>query len=212
MSDCERVPEGVIELHDETDGVADKHNVALLEGDTKELAERHSVALPDSDAIVADAEGVSRLGAQNGPILNVARCVPSIDSSGEGDASGDGEPVPDACTVATERVTVSVIDVVGVGVPQPETVRDTDEHVDGVSDTVDERHSVVLPDSDAIVADAVGVDPAGAQNGPMLYVARCVPSIEASGDTEAMDGDADSDASPVATVCVTESVCVKVAD
>ena len=69
MSDCERVPEGVIELHDETDGVADKHNVALLEGDTKELAERHSVALPDSDAIVADAEGVSRLGAQNGPML-----------------------------------------------------------------------------------------------------------------------------------------------
>ena len=126
-----------------------------------------------------------------------------------------------AIVCVTDCVTVTVCEIeVSPVATVPETVtdglREGDIDVVGVEQNVLEedpdKHSVAVPDSDAIVADAVGVDPAGAQNGPMLYVARCVPSIEASGDTEAMDGDADSDASPVATVCVTESVCVKVAD
>ena len=67
------------------EGVEDKQSVALPDSDDTGVADKHSVALPDSDAIVADAVGVDPAGAQNGPMLNVARCVPSIDSKGEGD-------------------------------------------------------------------------------------------------------------------------------
>ena len=37
--------------------------------------------------------------------------------------------------------------------------------------------------------DGDSVDPAGAQNGPMLNVARCVPARDSRGDADAMDGD-----------------------
>jgi len=57
---------------------------------------------------------------------------------------------------------------------------------------------------DAIVADAVGVDTSGAQNGPMLNVARCVPLIEKSGDNDAMEAEPVTVARPVATVRVTD--------
>ena len=76
------------------------------------MADRHSVALPDSDAIVADAEGVDPAGAQNGPMLNVARCVPSTELSGEPVATTDGEPVADARPVAIVCVTVGDTDCV----------------------------------------------------------------------------------------------------
>ena len=44
-----------------------------------------------------------------------------------------------------------------------------------------------------------GVDPAGAQNGPILNVARCVPSMDSRGDADAMDGDGEVEGKPVAT-------------
>jgi hypothetical protein len=100
----------------------------------------------------------------------------------------------DAKPVAIVAVTDTVIDCVRV------TDGDTDKVTDGVPD----RHSVELPDSDAIVADALGVSLLGAQNGPMLNVARCVPSIEFSGDADAMDADPERDARTVATVAETE--------
>lgn len=59
------------------------------------------------------------------------------------------------------------------------------------------RHSVAEPESDAIVADTVGVDPAGAL---ILDVGRCVPGIDANGVADTIDGDPDGDARPVATV------------
>ena len=93
-------------------------------------ADRHSVAVPDSDAIVADAEGVSRLGAQNGPILNVARCVPSIDSSGDAVAANEGDPDTDTSPVTIVGVTDTVTDTVSetsavaiVGVTETVVVR-----------------------------------------------------------------------------------------
>lgn len=47
-------------------------------------------------------------------------------------------------------------------------------------------------DCDGIVADAVGVDPAGAQGGPMLKDERCVPSMDERGDADFTDGDGEA--------------------
>ena len=59
-------------------------------------ADRHSVAEPERDAIVGDAVGVDK----SGPMLNVARCVPSIDSMGDADTTEDDVPVADGKPVA----------------------------------------------------------------------------------------------------------------
>ena len=41
--------------------------------------DRHRDTVFVSDAMDGDGDGVPRLGAQNGPMLNVARCVPSME-------------------------------------------------------------------------------------------------------------------------------------
>ena len=202
VTDCvtDTVRETVCVTDTVSEDVADGHGVTPPDTVSDVVADRHSVALPDSDAkIVADAVGVDPAGAQNGPMLNVARCVPSMELTGVTDAM-EGEPVLDAMPVATVRVTdtvcVSVTDCVGDCVADRHSVALPDSDDCGV----DDRHSVALPDSDAIVADAVGVDPAGAQNGPMLNVARWVPSTDASGEADATVADPVTDASPVAIV------------
>ena len=55
-----------------------------------------------------------------------------------------------------------------------------------------------MPVSVAIVGVADGVDPAGAQNGPMLNVARCVPAIDSMGVADAMEREPVGDGRPVA--------------
>lgn len=50
-----------------------------------------------------------------------------------------------------------------------------------------------------IVAEGDGVDPAGAQNGPILDVGRCVPAMEVSGDADAADAEPVGDARAVIT-------------
>ena len=43
----------------------------------------------------------------------------------------------------------------------------------------------------AMDGDDESVDPAGAQKGPMLKVGSCVPSMDAAGDDDAAEGDAE---------------------
>ena len=108
----------------------------------------------------------------------------------------DGDRVAD-------RVKDVVVDTESVG--ESDCDSDGVPDRDGVKDTVDEivtdRHCVTVPVSDAMDGDGDGVDPAGAQNGPMLNVARCVPSMVASGDADTIDGDADADEKAVGS-CV----------
>jgi len=198
-------PVAIVAVTD-SEGVGDKEP----HGDTVTLSvadvepDRHSVALPDSDTIVADAVGVSRFGAQNGPMLYVARCVPSIEYSVDPDATTDGDAVADARTVATVGVTVKEGLWDADADPNTDPVTDSDAVPHSVACDELDRHGVALPESDAIVADAVGVDTSGAQNGPMLNVARCVPLIEKSGDNDAMEAEPVTVARPVATVRVTD--------
>ena len=67
---------------------------------------------------------------------------------------------------------------------------------------VADKQCVTVPVSDATEGDALGVDPAGAQTGPMLRVGRCVPAIDSSGDADATDGEPVADGRPVA-ICET---------
>ena len=53
---------------------------------------------------------------------------------------------------------------------------DSDTEADG--EGVLDKHSDEEAENDATDGDGVFVDPAGSQNGPMLNVARCVPSME----------------------------------
>ena len=104
------------------------------------------------------------------------------------------------------RVTESVCEgdddahVEGESVP----VRDNDVVTDSVDDAesddvmVTDRHCVTEPVSVAIVGDADSVDPAGAQNGPMLNVARCVPASDSRGVADAMEREPVGDGRPVA--------------
>lgn len=76
----------------------------------------------------------------------------------------------------------------------------------GVADGNRERLEVtlsdtlLLPDRDATVAVTLGVDPTGAQNGPMLNVARCVPLSDDKGLPVFLDAEGDVDVKPV-TIC-----------
>ena len=139
MSVFDESPVATVAVID-TEGDRDTVESAELEPTSDEDVdpERHSVALPDSDAIVADAEGVSRLGAQNGPMLNVGLCVPSIDASEDGDFTGDGEPVNDANAVKTEGVTVNetVTEVVVVVVDDNEPEKELLIETETVGETV----------------------------------------------------------------------------
>ena len=95
---------------------------------------------------------------------------------------GSGQQPPPLTVWVTERVTL------GLALP----VEYTDAGI--VAPPVEELTPVLEAE-----AELDGVDPAGAQNGPMLNVARCVPSMDASGDADAMDGDPEGDGRPVAT-------------
>ena len=116
----------------------------------------------------------------------------------------DGDHVPgrDGCTVGklvelgvmhSEAVTVLVTDVV----TDVEAHDDAEAHEEAPGDFEPLEHKLTLEDTDGD-GQAEGVDPAGAQNGPMLNVARCVPSRDASGDADWMDGEPVGDARPVA--------------
>ena len=123
------------------------------------------------------------------------------------DTVSDSVTVPDG-----DIVTLWLCDCDSVPDGDKDCVTDTVGDTDSDVDTVTDRHCVTEPVSVAIVGDADSVDPAGAQNGPMLNVARCVPSTELSGEPVATtDGEPVADARPVAIVCVTvgDTDCVK---
>ena len=105
--------------------------------------------------------------------------VESVANDPEGDRDGHADAVPP-----------SVGDVLNDEHTDAVRLCDTDDVADGQRETE--------PESDATVADAVGVDPAGAQSGPMLNVARCVPSSDARGVEDAADGEAVLDARTLA--------------
>ena len=113
--------------------------------------------------------------------------------------------------------TVGVAESAPVAVARSVADAATEKHVVAesdaarVADAVADGQRETEPESDATVADAVSVDPAGAQSGPMLNVARCVPPSEARGDADAADGDGEAVAKTVTTDCVTERVSVAVA-
>ena len=65
-------------------------------------------------------------------------------------------------------------------------------------EVTDAQHDTVLERLLERLPDAVRVDPAGAQNGPMLNVARCVPLMDARGDDDAAEGDTVLDTRAVA--------------
>ena len=86
-----------------------------------------------------------------------------------------------------------------------------DGQCDTVADTVRDTQAVL----ERVVATdgvEVGVLPAGAQNGPMLNVARCVPAMDSSGDADATVPDDVLDASAVTTVADTEAEGLRDAD
>ena len=91
---------------------------------------------------------------------------------------------------------VSETDSVGdtEGEREPELV--TDAHGDTVPDREPDKNAVAQEEGDTAgvrKADGEGVDPAGAQNGPMLKVGSCVPAMDAAGDDDAAEGDAEYD-------------------
>ena len=89
----------------------------------------------------------------------VAICVGDEDSA-----------VVSDCT--TEGVTSGELD------DDSECDADTDCEAEDEGEGALEELSDPEAESDATDGEAVGVDPAGSQNGPMLNVARCVPSME----------------------------------
>ena len=121
----------------------------------------------------------------------------------ETDAHAESDRVFDDSAVTMVSVTVGVAhaDAAEERDGDSEFVTSGDTVLVLVSEAVAEGHalaeSVAVPMSDA---DALGVDPAGAQNGPMLNVARCVPSMEKSGDAVLIDGELLRDALTVGTV------------
>ena len=118
------------------------------------------LALEDTDED-GQAEGVDPAGAHTGPMLNVARCVPTMDASGDAERT-DGDPVRETRTVAIVCVTDGERDGERDCVGQ--CVTDTE----GVPDL----QRVTVGEPVAIDRDGEAVDPAGLQNGPMLNVAR----------------------------------------
>ena len=133
----------------------DAVGVRVTDGDTEEL--RHVVTdsvtdtVPDTET-VTDSEDVNvdPAGAQKGPMLNVDRCVPPSDASGDADLT-DGDPVADARTVANVRVTDTVTDV----------VLDTEEHADRVLSDGDDtcvRDSVPDADRDGLTVEHTDAD------------------------------------------------------
>ena len=72
----------------------------------------------------------------------------------------------------------------------------------------DRDGNVADGDCDKGDADPVNVDPAGAQKGPILNVARCVPTIELRADAVTNDGETVADDSAEGIVRVTDTVKV----
>ena len=140
----------------ETDNDAEAHAVAP--GDSEPL--EHLLTLEDTDED-GQADGVDPAGAHTGPMLNVARCVPLMDSIGDAERT-DGDPVGETRAVAIVCVTDGERDGERDCVGQ--CVTDTE----GVPDL----QRVTVGEPVAIDRDGEAVDPAGLQNGPMLNVAR----------------------------------------
>ena len=140
------------------------------DGDCEAVAQGEDETVPDRDSVLegqCDADGV--LDWDN-------------DSDGETDCVSDPVEYGDC-----DRAPLSVKDV----------EMDTESVCEVEDEIVTERHCVTVPVRDAMDGDGDGVDPAGAQNGPMLNVARCVPSRDASGDADAMDCDPVADGKAV---------------
>ena len=79
---------------------------------------------------------------------------------------------------------------------EPDSADDADALFD--AEALAENDADADADSDATDGEAVRVEPPGATNGPMLNVARCVPSMVYSGVAEAIEGDPVGDRWPVA--------------
>ena len=106
----------------ETDDDAEAH--AEAPGDCEPL--EHLLTLEDTDED-GQADGVDPAGAHTGPMLNVARCVPAMDATGDAERM-DGDPERDIRAVAIVCVTDGERDCVG----QCDTdgVRDTESDAD----------------------------------------------------------------------------------
>lgn len=225
---AERVTDGVCEPRKDTDTVA--HGDGDGDGNPVSIVE-DGVADVDAHAVrsvrVTDGlpEGVRRPVAT----VRVTDCV--LDAWPVGTVAV-GEPESEAHTEANVRVAdcvlerkavttvgvrVAVIDndrrpVTRVGDGDVETDLRTEANVRETVPVMDaERHSEVVGErllTDALGerlrgdAEDVGVEPAGAQNGPKLNVGRCVPRIDSNGDAERIDGDADDDTRKVGSVGV----------
>ena len=90
--DCEGRRDGVAELQADAQGDAEPDHGT--DSDWDGVADRHSVAEPESDATDGDGDSV----APPGTVLNVGRCVPSMEKKGdsvpaEGDPVGERRPV-----------------------------------------------------------------------------------------------------------------------
>ena len=121
--------------------------------------------------------------------------VPHCDRDSDGVAETHNVIVADVDTDAVE-VSVSEGDVVPHGDSDGDRVLEGDRETDSVNEI--DSIGVREPDRDARDGDVVGVDPAGAQNGPMLNVERCVPARDANGDADLIDGDPVGVEKPVA--------------
>lgn len=166
------------------------------EGDSDALTVDDGARDSEGDRVKGDAEPVKDdpAGAQNGPILDVGRCVPSMELSAE-PVRADGDTVAVRSAEATVRETDAVRDT--------EPVRDLVRHTESVCETegvlLDRSvGSVPEGDSDEVldtedVAHPDAVAPPMNQAGAMLDVGRCVPLMDASGVAESGDRLPDSD-------------------
>ena len=148
------------------------------DGDCEAVAHRDDDTVPDSDSdgvSVADWESVLVRD-----VLSVREVVGDGVCESEDDSDGETEAVTDCV-----RDTVCDSELESVCDGHCEDVLEVVPDIEVLKDDV----RLPVPVSDAMDGDGDGVDPAGAQNGPMLNVARCVPSMDASGDADAMDGD-----------------------
>ena len=180
----------------EADGNGDTGGDVLIDG---------AVELSGANAGEALCEAVSEVNVVVEPLLACDELSREEGVAGEAEGDSDADRELDGH---------ADVDNDNLAFTDPDGVRVEDAVDDGQCDTVADtvRDTQVVLVRVATDGDELGVLPAGAQNGPMLIVARCVPAMDSSGEADATVPDDVLDASAVTTVADAEAVGERVAD
>jgi len=199
-TDAEELIVGVEVSDTDDDGV--RETVELAESDMEPERVRATVELRDDDGdddghaafdgdrLEGDDDGVAPPSTR----LNVARCVPSIELSGDADW-GEGDAVKDRAAEGSVREA------------HADTVGDLHDVADLVNDLTEDDLRLISAVRDSVFTEEEGEGEPFPNAPAMLAVARCVPLIEKSGDAVCAEGDAVTDCCTVGRVgeidCVT---------